>query len=103
MPKSATPSSSAFLLDESASNRQKIEVEDRTAELGAPAAASATSASQSRAKTELSAAAKEAEQVRVAKMKGYEGDACGSCGSFTLVRNGSCLKCMSCGGTSGCS
>ena len=97
------PTSSAFLLEESAANRRKIEVEDRTAELGASAASSATSSTQSRAKTELTAASKEAEQVRVAKMKGYEGDACGSCGSFTLVRNGSCLKCMSCGGTSGCS
>ncbi|UTW57305.1 vitamin B12-dependent ribonucleotide reductase [Kordiimonas sp. SCSIO 12603] len=38
-----------------------------------------------------------------AKMKGYEGDACGECGNFTLVRNGTCLKCDTCGGTSGCS
>jgi ribonucleoside-diphosphate reductase alpha chain len=38
-----------------------------------------------------------------AKLKGYEGDPCGACGAFTLVRNGTCLKCISCGGTSGCS
>ena len=38
-----------------------------------------------------------------AKAKGYEGDACGDCGAMTMVRNGSCLKCMSCGATSGCS
>jgi ribonucleoside-diphosphate reductase alpha chain len=38
-----------------------------------------------------------------AKLKGYEGEACGSCGNFTLVRNGTCLKCDTCGGTSGCS
>ncbi|HRE60518.1 MAG TPA: vitamin B12-dependent ribonucleotide reductase [Micropepsaceae bacterium] len=38
-----------------------------------------------------------------ARVKGYEGDACGSCGNFTLVRNGTCLKCDTCGGTSGCS
>ena len=38
-----------------------------------------------------------------ARLKGYEGDACGSCGNFTLVRNGTCLKCDTCGGTSGCS
>jgi len=38
-----------------------------------------------------------------AKMKGYEGDACGECGNFTLVRNGTCMKCNTCGGTSGCS
>jgi ribonucleoside-diphosphate reductase alpha chain len=38
-----------------------------------------------------------------AKMKGYEGDPCGECGNFTLVRNGTCMKCNTCGGTSGCS
>ncbi len=38
-----------------------------------------------------------------AKVKGYEGDACGECGNFTLVRNGTCLKCVTCGGTTGCS
>ena len=43
------------------------------------------------------------EQIREARMKGYEGDACGECGNFTLVRNGTCLKCNTCGGTSGCS
>ena len=43
------------------------------------------------------------DEVREARMKGYEGDACNECGSFTLVRNGTCLKCDSCGATSGCS
>ena len=43
------------------------------------------------------------EKMRVAKLKGYEGDPCKACGSFTLVRNGVCLKCDSCGETSGCS
>ena len=38
-----------------------------------------------------------------AKMQGYEGDPCGECGNFTLVRNGTCLKCNTCGATSGCS
>jgi ribonucleoside-diphosphate reductase alpha chain len=41
--------------------------------------------------------------AREARMKGYEGDSCGECGNFTLVRNGTCLKCMTCGGTTGCS
>lgn len=44
-----------------------------------------------------------AEQIRHARMKGYEGDACPECGNFTLVRNGTCLKCDTCGGTTGCS
>ncbi len=43
------------------------------------------------------------ERIREARMKGYEGDACGECGNFTLVRNGTCLKCTTCGATSGCS
>jgi len=38
-----------------------------------------------------------------ARMKGFEGDACGTCGNFTLVRNGTCLKCNTCGSTTGCS
>ena len=38
-----------------------------------------------------------------ARIKGYEGDACAECGQFTLVRNGACLKCESCGASSGCS
>jgi ribonucleoside-diphosphate reductase alpha chain len=44
-----------------------------------------------------------AELVREALAKGYSGDACGTCGQFALVRNGTCLKCDSCGSTSGCS
>ena len=42
-------------------------------------------------------------RIRHARMKGYEGDACHECGNFTLVRNGTCLKCETCGATSGCS
>ena len=43
------------------------------------------------------------DRIRQARMKGYEGDPCGECGNFTLVRNGTCLKCGTCGATSGCS
>jgi ribonucleoside-diphosphate reductase alpha chain len=38
-----------------------------------------------------------------AKLKGYEGESCRECANFTLVRNGTCLKCDTCGSTSGCS
>jgi len=41
--------------------------------------------------------------VREARTKGYEGDPCPACQQFTLVRNGACLKCVSCGATTGCS
>jgi ribonucleoside-diphosphate reductase alpha chain len=38
-----------------------------------------------------------------ARLQGYEGDACDECGNFTLVRNGTCMKCNTCGATNGCS
>ena len=45
----------------------------------------------------------EQKKRQVAKMKGYEGDPCPDCGAWTMVRNGSCMKCDSCGSTTGCS
>jgi ribonucleoside-diphosphate reductase alpha chain len=47
-------------------------------------------------------AASVAERIRLARQKGYEGDPCGKCGQLTLVRSGACLRCDSCGETSGC-
>jgi ribonucleoside-diphosphate reductase alpha chain len=38
-----------------------------------------------------------------AREKGFEGDPCLDCGLLMMVRNGTCLKCASCGATSGCS
>jgi ribonucleoside-diphosphate reductase alpha chain len=38
-----------------------------------------------------------------ARLQGFTGEACGECGNFTLVRNGTCLKCDTCGATTGCS
>ncbi|HEX6014040.1 MAG TPA: hypothetical protein VFY87_20040, partial [Geminicoccaceae bacterium] len=57
--------------------------------------------------TELAAAAggtnSRAAQAQMARLKGYVGDPCSACGNFTLVRNGTCLKCDTCGSTTGCS
>jgi ribonucleoside-diphosphate reductase alpha chain len=44
-----------------------------------------------------------AEKRAEARMKGYVGEACPECANFTLVRNGTCLKCETCGATTGCS
>ena len=55
--------------------------------------------SEARAHAKAAAAEKRAE----AKARGYEGEACGECGNFTLVRNGTCLKCDTCVSTTGCS
>jgi ribonucleoside-diphosphate reductase alpha chain len=43
------------------------------------------------------------EMVKQARMQGYEGESCPECQNFTLVRNGTCLKCNTCGSTTGCS
>ena len=44
-----------------------------------------------------------ADKQAEARMKGYVGEACPECANFTLVRNGTCLKCETCGATTGCS
>ena len=49
------------------------------------------------------AAARQMTAAEIARLKGYEGEACGECGQFTMVRNGTCLKCVTCGTTTGCS
>jgi ribonucleoside-diphosphate reductase alpha chain len=45
----------------------------------------------------------ESDLISEARVRGYVGEACQECGNFTLVRNGTCLKCDTCGATSGCS
>jgi ribonucleoside-diphosphate reductase alpha chain len=44
-----------------------------------------------------------ATRVREAKILGFTGDSCGECGSMKMVRNGTCVKCIDCGSTTGCS
>jgi len=39
----------------------------------------------------------------VSQAKGYTGDPCHECGILTMVRNGTCLRCNTCGATDGCS
>jgi ribonucleoside-diphosphate reductase alpha chain len=51
----------------------------------------------------VSSAASKADKIAMARMKGYVGESCSECGNFTMVRNGTCLKCDTCGSTSGCS
>jgi len=66
------------------------------------AVATATVAAPARVGTAVGAGEKAA-IVSAAKAKGYTGNSCGECGQMTMVRNGSCEKCDSCGATSGCS
>lgn len=41
--------------------------------------------------------------IQRAIQAGYTGDICPECQSMTMVRNGTCLKCTTCGSTTGCS
>src|SRR6202008_3790554 len=52
-----------------------------------------------RAKSRIAKTNMEADLRAEARVKGYEGENCRECGNFTLVRNGTCLKCDTCGGT----
>ena len=53
--------------------------------------------------TEVTESRRAVHGIHAARMKGYEGDACGECANFPLLRNGTCMKCDTCGSTSGCS
>jgi ribonucleoside-diphosphate reductase alpha chain len=54
-------------------------------------------------RSEVSVRGRESDRRAEARIRGYEGEDCRECGNFTLVRNGTCLKCDTCGSTSGCS
>ncbi len=96
---------------------EELEVEAALAQITAQVTAAANSGSQvmealetrftqvATAAANKTGAARDAQAKRAAeaRLKGYEGDACGACGNFTLLRNGTCMKCDTCGGTSGCS
>ncbi len=69
------------------------------AKLSPAQALEAISTADARLHAKVAASEKRAE----ARAKGYEGEACGECGNFTLVRNGTCMKCDTCGSTTGCS
>ncbi|MEX0409681.1 vitamin B12-dependent ribonucleotide reductase [Aquibium sp. LZ166] len=55
------------------------------------------------AKEAAEAKALAAERRAKAVMQGYTGNMCSECQNFTMVRNGTCEKCDTCGSTSGCS
>ena len=59
--------------------------------------------SENKPEVKPSAKALASERRAEAKARGYEGEACGECQNFTLVRNGTCMKCDTCGSTTGCS
>jgi ribonucleoside-diphosphate reductase alpha chain len=67
------------------------------------ATTSATTTTTTTSATSATSATSDLSSRAAAKLKGYEGDPCAECGNFTMVRNGTCLKCITCGATNGCS
>jgi ribonucleoside-diphosphate reductase alpha chain len=55
------------------------------------------------AKDAADAKALAAERRQQSLMQGYTGNMCSECQNYTMVRNGTCEKCDTCGATSGCS
>ena len=53
--------------------------------------------------TQLVKSRSASDRIAEARLRGYEGVSCPECQNFTMVRNGTCLKCDTCGSTSGCS
>jgi ribonucleoside-diphosphate reductase alpha chain len=82
----------ADVVDEVASEQQQ----GATALFSDKAAADAASA-------KAEAKRKETERRARSIMQGYTGNMCSECQNFTMVRNGTCEKCDTCGATSGCS
>ena len=69
----------------------------------APAAAQAVLETKETTAPKAAAPVMKLDDSAIAKMKGYEGSSCPECANFTMVRNGTCLKCETCGSTTGCS
>ncbi|PST24710.1 vitamin B12-dependent ribonucleotide reductase [Mesorhizobium plurifarium] len=90
----------------------KRDYEERAAELAEEIAEEAeqevTALFSDKAAAEAAAAKSEAKKVEAERrarsiMQGYTGNMCSECQNFTMVRNGTCEKCDTCGATSGCS
>ena len=72
-------------------------------EVALPAGTPAESVYASAATATATASLPVLDRRTMARQRGFEGDPCAECGQMMMVRNGTCLKCMNCGATSGCS
>src|SRR5690606_2818182 len=85
----------------------KRDYEERATELADEIADDASSAagifSEAAASEAAEAKALASRRRAQAVMQGYTGNECAECHNFTMVRNGTCEKCDTCGSTSGCS
>ncbi|PFX11138.1 Vitamin B12-dependent ribonucleotide reductase, partial [Stylophora pistillata] len=98
-----TPASSPSTPDTTATGELKTENDNQESQMVEGNLAIETPPTPESEEASSSTTSSAASAIAQARMKGYEGDPCGDCGNFTLVRNGTCLKCDTCGSTSGCS
>ncbi|GBD43407.1 Vitamin B12-dependent ribonucleotide reductase [bacterium HR40] len=83
--------------------RGRLQLRDRSASRATDSGAAKNGTATMQLAESAGAYESRVEQVEIARLKGYSGDPCPTCGNFTLVRNGTCLKCDTCGSTTGCS
>ena len=91
------------LAEEATAFKRDYEEKAREAEEASEAEASAELFTQDAEKEAAEAKAVAATRRQKAIMQGYTGNMCSECQNFTMVRNGTCEKCDTCGATSGCS
>ncbi len=94
---------SSELREEATAFKRDYEERAREAEEAAAAAESEALFTEDAAREAADAKALAAERRSRAIAQGYTGNMCSECQNFTMVRNGTCEKCDTCGATSGCS
>ena len=101
----ATAAVQAVRADNDGSVAFKRDYEERANELAEDIAEEEAAALFTDAAQQEAADAKALASQRRAQavMQGYTGNECSECHNFTMVRNGTCEKCDTCGATSGCS
>ncbi|OCJ12163.1 ribonucleoside-diphosphate reductase, adenosylcobalamin-dependent [Rhizobium sp. AC27/96] len=107
-PTSAISTSEVVAFKRDYEERAKELAEEIAEELVSETAESSTGLFTDKAASDAASAktdAKKLESERRARsiMQGYTGNMCTECQNFTMVRNGTCEKCDTCGATSGCS
>jgi ribonucleoside-diphosphate reductase alpha chain len=78
---------------------EDIEIEEGSTDTDLFSDKAAADAASAKAEAKSIAADRRAQALA----QGYTGNMCSECQNFTMVRNGTCEKCNTCGATSGCS
>ncbi|MFS8113976.1 vitamin B12-dependent ribonucleotide reductase [Rhizobium jaguaris] len=107
-PASAISTSEVVAFKRDYEERAKELAEEIAEELASETAEASTALFTDKAADDAATAKSEAKKLESERrarsiMQGYTGNMCTECQNFTMVRNGTCEKCDTCGATSGCS